>query len=117
MDLDKQVCTLEQGKRLQELGVEGSFLHHFNGEIKSEAWGADYYPAFSVAELGAMLPDEYYSKRTVHGWICYNTMGINPASHYGFGRTEAEARAYILIHLLETGKLTPEEVNQRLSNQ
>lgn len=59
MKKESQVCSLEQGKKLNELlrtgeDVVPATFYHFNGEVTSEAWGKDYYPAFTVAELGVM---------------------------------------------------------------
>lgn len=62
MKLENQVILPSQGKRLRELGIsmESYFVLDEKGTV-SEYWGiegteADFFPAFTVAELGAMLP-------------------------------------------------------------
>ena len=140
MELQKQVCTLQQAQRLKELGVKQ--VSHFgyieipdNGTGGVKAWwqdskyalintdiilyvgnGSRAWSAFTVAELGVMLPVCFNSGSTAEkGFvefiaICYGDGG----GAYKQLATEAEARAALLIHLIETGKVTPEEVNQRL---
>lgn len=129
MKLQDQVIKIEQAKRLKELGVEHSVLHHFNGRIQNEAWGNDYYPAFSVAELGEMLP----SYITRHGVEATLHSGKSNDGIYGCGYiptgqplntkflfirnavTEAQARGALLIHLLETNIITAEQCNAAIS--
>jgi hypothetical protein len=136
MNLEKQVCTLEQAKKLKGLGVaHKSQFHHFKEKISFTAHGDDYWPAFSVAELGVMLPHPS-SLNEMGGWLhnseC-DTSSTDGMPWYllwefdldkenaGFGRhiisgkTEAEARAAMLIYLLENGVITADEVNQRLA--
>lgn len=86
MKIENQVCTLEQAKRLSELGVTADALFywyelHLNGEVKwqvvpYENWeygkfeenqmllsalagvsANKIYPAYTVAELGELLPE------------------------------------------------------------
>lgn len=120
MKIENQYCLLEQGKRLKELGVEGSHFHHFQGGIHKEAWGNDYYPAFSVAELGCMLPNGYDTMQCTEidweteEWHGYDLDSKDFPDENGY-KTEAECRAAMLIRLLENGETTPEEVNKRLS--
>ena len=71
MKLEYQVCTLEQAKRLKELGVEAESLWIWlkndaddlpfelmlwDDEISAEFY--TYYNAYSCAELGVMLPEK-----------------------------------------------------------
>lgn len=73
MKLEDQVCTLEQAKRLKELGVDARSVFMWAGESENEAeprytsgydW-SDYpcysgmpiqFPAYTVAELMSLLP-------------------------------------------------------------
>lgn len=140
MKLSDQVCTLQQAKRLKELGIaqEGLYtwlfsplsgdwaISHQTAEAlhilkyanpKSKEWAErkerGWYSAFSVAELGSIA-----------GGCCvtFNTIGNgrweweHKVTGDGDGpfETEAEARANFVIHLLETGSLTAEEANKRL---
>jgi hypothetical protein len=180
MDIRKQVCSLEQGKRLQELGIatksvyqwqelvyeeedskryksfalgtdlygsefflvsmpsEGLSYHWSEGtlEIYSTGdwhhsrveFGDKVYPAYTVAELGEMLPgriaDGYFdhlyffgsSKKVItKGWEAYYQRLDEPYVPCLFvptpGTTEAEARAAALIYLLENDWIDAEKLN------
>lgn len=83
--------------------------------------GLVYYCAFTVAELGEAikLHGLYTSINTVfHGWAVHHVNGYTdfdfPRGDSNSRETEAEARADILIHLLENKLISAEEVNQRL---
>lgn len=126
VNVESQVSSLELSKRLKELGVKQDSLVHWmriphlmkheileNGdtevkilEYKFElgnpfAWNVekeDSWPAFTVADLGEMLPVMVQSYRTFkEHWECvYDPLEI------GFvGKTEADAREKMLIYLLE----------------
>lgn len=72
--------------------------------------------AFTVAELGVMLPEFVYSKLNSGGgekWCCLmiegHVRGVKEKDLYDeYADTEAEARAAMLIHLLENKILTAE---------
>jgi hypothetical protein len=76
MELEDQVCRLELAKRLKALGVkQESLFQHVNNPIGMAGWqiwyegrvpnvlgeNAEWCSAFTVSELGEMLP------MTVHG--------------------------------------------------
>jgi hypothetical protein len=121
MNLESQICTIEQAKRLAELGVDQTqsiVIWHVH-ELGAMAFfrvsqTGPQYSAFTVAELGVMLPAGYDTMCTYEGWRCYDCDGqdIYEVS-YGY-RYEAECRAAAIIFLLENGKLKAEEVNERL---
>lgn len=137
MTLENQVCSLELSKKLKELGVkqDGIFQWRkyslnpepfviFFGEAQSgkelgilsgefEYW----YSAFTVAELGEMLPDHLnfegkvwllkMIKNPIEFGLYYDTLGR--ADYIGTKNggciledTEADARAKMLIYLLES---------------
>jgi len=139
MQIEKQVCTLEQAKRLKELGVEqcGNFtwiydtsnfdfaLSHRTVEevellrksnLKSKEWQLkeekEFYSAFTCAELGELLPDEANTFRIKGKWYSDAVETDMP----GGGKHEHEAweRADLLILLLEQSDISPSEINQRL---
>ena len=74
MKIEQQVCTLEQAKRLKELGVEQKVLYQWKvNDVQTVVidtpmamWieryvppvGNTFYAAFTVAELGVMLTSE-----------------------------------------------------------
>lgn len=117
MKIEKQVCSLELSKRLKELGVEQDSLYYWHND-KAIVNPNTFYgvrrekhicSAFTVAELGEMLPYKFYSTRDSgwrekdkDRWHCHPV----PVSR---GRldlskcadTEANVRAKMLIHLIE----------------
>lgn len=127
MTLEQQVTSLELSKKLAELGVkqesyfyyrhnekgkyelcedEGEFCHH--KIFDDEHWIA----AFTVAELGEMLPVEILNPPdgspfwTIKTWKnAQGEWGLALDSEnrreIAFLGTEADVRAKILIHLLE----------------
>jgi hypothetical protein len=120
MNLEEQVCLKSQGIKLQQLGIFfKSKLAWWNfpldavvvAEIDSDSI-YDYYPAFSVAELGKMLnvtiqgvlPDEYNTNE-VNFWFEINEK---------YYTTEAQLRAAFLIYIIESGLLSSGLCNKRL---
>ena len=122
MKLEQQVCSLELAKRLKELGVPQESLFWWMGvRIYPESemedfepppyWGEDdYCSAFTVAELGEMLPEFIHSFKYPDGFVCES----NDMEHFPPGKnhletiadTEANARATMLIYLLEKKLIT-----------
>ena len=131
MKLEDQVCSLELAKKLKELGVKKESLFYWadgelvigtdvdllleNNKTRSLAWDAMYieldnfeiYSAFTVAELGEMIPYCYNSMRC-NGkdsenkedfYVCYDLdEGFENSQSE---KTEANARAKMLIYLIE----------------
>lgn len=135
MKLEEQVVSLELAKRLKELGVkqEGNFvwviyklsrLIILVGERDAPCQNdiKECVLALTVAELGEMLPPSYHSYKT-HGfgwWMRYESRSTDLEGYptyplcRGFldgvaieEKTEADARAKMLIHLLEKGIVKP----------
>ena len=141
MKLEHQVCTLEQSKRLKELGIEQfkglfrwccfcpdptgeSYFYEpvFGDGLDTGITGEFIADAFTVAELGVMLPQSptdninysWYHRNCWKGHsVGYAFHGIEPIER-GWFETEAEARADLLIHLLESGLTTAADCNARL---
>lgn len=148
MELKNQVCSLEQAKKLKELGIRPlenlcnffdssvgmMLLHRITG---SEILEQDY-PAFTVAELGAMLPDtiptnsnirfaELVSRKDCLEWQVGYDVDVPTSGGYGpdvkeiyngiisNNENEAQSRAAMLIHLLENKLVTAEDCNKRLN--
>jgi hypothetical protein len=117
MTLSQQVCSLELAKRLKELGIQKieslyCFILESDGtwtlttqddrERRSFYIRDEWCSAFTVAELGELLPTEYHSYRVGQIWFCVTYLGrmmkyIKSAN----SGTEADARATMLIHLME----------------
>lgn len=142
MKLENQVCSLEQAKRLNELGIIQESLFYYCQDIPPNNPSLHYYgyaqenipidllfgkqselstsnlffeySTFTVAELGVMIPDSYYLpvNKGNNGWWISN---IRTEDESKLASIEAEARAEMLIYLLENSLITAEEVNQRLA--
>ncbi len=123
MELEQQVVSLDFAKRLKELGMKQRSVWYWRIAAENEPiltyieWHYliqyENYSAFSVAELGQLLP------RTVSLPTLTPEEGLNPyefEGHHspdgdyvvGYGRdlkqradTEANARAKMLVYLLE----------------
>lgn len=138
LPLEKQVCSLDLAKRLKELGVkqldnslwawaEVATTREIGGwkyewQIVANDFQADleFVAAFTVAELGEMLPMATTSwmrtfTQTERNWICYPRSDSALAltgklkdfpNHMQYGATEADARAKMLIYLLENKLVT-----------
>lgn len=128
MRLQDQVCTLEQAKQLEELGImQGTSLFVFREGYANPSIGADeradnpqeLFDAFTVAELGEMLPSDwsenwnhrYWPRRRGNlDWVAGDESPTTIET-----TKEVDARASLLIHMLKSFKVTPGEVNARLS--
>lgn len=114
MKLEEQVASLELSKRLKELGVKQesyfSWYEHREPRTKHQIEGpwitTTHYTgpekclgaAFSVAELGEMLPDDWlHTSRHGSCWYCPRRPKETEAD------TEANARATMLIYAIEKG--------------
>jgi hypothetical protein len=126
MRLEDQVCALEYSKRLDELGVkrESLFYHQISSSYLGEHhsiriwfqpridYGKEYH-AYTVAELGEMLPNMSMSFRA-YNKIYSQENWLIQCSHYESNLSsdsEANARAKMLIHLIENGYVKVEELN------
>lgn len=136
MKLQDQVCAIEQAKKLKDLGVSQVGLFCYIGDSNPDpkyhtpynlyyaewangtvgkSWFDNRLAAFTVAELGIMLPSGYESMHnTGEGWRCYDLNGQDVMDGYGYVN-EVEARADSIIHLLENKITTVAEVNRRLT--
>jgi hypothetical protein len=142
MELEEQVCSLEVAKGLRELGakqeslfiwVDGKKPYVREGDMKGcSRCGAvingimpprsvPTYCAFTVAELGEMLPIEYVSQRRPCGPLGAKTYQYG-CGHYDhdwqcFADTEAEARAKMLVSLLENHKMDGERGSREMGQR
>ncbi len=140
MNLESQVCSLDLAKRLKELGVkqesifrydvwqERATLRYFTEEPIIS--GEIPYAAFTSTELGEMLPDCIRADKLFNNG---NTTLMDLNGHFiksskkddeykiyidgltkitiFFSKNEANARANMLIHLIENKLITIEEIN------
>lgn len=119
MKLENQVCSLELSKKLLTLGVNQNSLYYWqrcsmcdDDWQLSEGHASDYLQcsAFTVAELGEMLP--YYTFHTIISIRFFQFNLILPTENedklISFrDETEANARAKMIIYLLENNLIPP----------
>lgn len=121
MKLESQVCSLELAKRLKELGVKQESWHNWKvdkagkyltfglGSGVSDSGEGEVYSAFTVAELGEMLPKRIKGKPLSMGfdetiwWVQYSCA---PLLNFESMR-EVDARVKMLIYLIEQGLIKP----------
>ena len=111
LPLEQQVCSLKLSKKLKKLGVgqDSYFFWHDFTDVPIGTWQIGFkgefstlkgVSAFTVAELGEILPTLCLSGRNFTGeWKC---TGLG-ATLFVDAKTEADARAKMLIHLIEQG--------------
>lgn len=116
MNLAAQVASLDLCKRLKELGVKQEGFFYW---VKMEEWQIGYLnkdswldhemcAAFTVAELGEMLPPRTSSFKDDRGWNCERDNNSDGYISSSGGDTEADARAKYLLYLLENKLAKPE---------
>ena len=112
MKLEDQVVSLELAKKLKELGVkqESYFCWDIRDEkiLDSSICMNDEIPAFTVAELGEMLWEAIkndYSQSQYLGKAYLQAF----SKEFDDYKSEADARAKLLIHLIEQGIIKTDE--------
>lgn len=126
MKLESQVSSLELSQKLKELGVPQDSLYNWliasdgarlmNNPVLDIYRYFEQCSAFTVAELGEMLPlmfekdgftVSWESTKTLGGWSVYLENGnYHKMSETFKADTEADARAKMLIYLLENKLIT-----------
>jgi len=134
MKIEQQVCSLELSKKLKELKVKQESLYYwwqiidtkifetvgnpfisdkrgiYSTDKKSDKYIKENYryPAYTVAELGEMLPNglDYMvtTTKVIDKWMClceHIEGALRRKTNREFSTTEANARAKMLIYLLE----------------
>lgn len=127
MKIEDQVCSLKLSKRLRELGAPQNSLFYWSfcndcaeeygkkgievGYDLSDSPHGEKWSAFTVAELGEMLPESLENpdeddqiiplicEKNDYGW----ELSYSHSYFHILCKTEADARARMLIFLLETG--------------
>ena len=122
MPLEQQVCSLELAKELEELGVARKSYFFWSGDEESGFIVRGYdnlliysnaisIPAYTVAELGEMLPTRWLPVKD--GEEKYSPwMYVTQKGRQRWVNTEANARAAMLVYLLENGLLKVEDINK-----
>jgi hypothetical protein len=131
MKIENQVCSLEQAKRLKELGIsqDSYFLFGADGQL-TEGWSVEgteteFFAAYTTAELGMLLPERITTHTEDGVYHCSAQKELYPfpeieENHQYFVVTsdtsEAEARAGMLLFLLKYEFVTVEKVNKWLNH-
>jgi hypothetical protein len=121
MLLSKQCCTVSQGKRLTELGVNAPshFTHTIvpdGSVITTTETGLhreyEHYPAYTVAELGAM-----FGRDTVAAQRLYDAVldRMNEGMSFTIAYS-AEFLATCLIGAIERNLITPKQCATNLNH-
>lgn len=139
MELEDQCCSLELAKKLKDLGVEQKSIFVWE-YYDDQCHGLKYIPyavvpniynkfklyaAYTVAELGEMVP----TKVRKQGWIEFKKIRNSATKKYHYlclykeyayhineinyncsAENEADARAKMLIYLLENNLITKKEI-------
>jgi len=129
MELSKQVVSLELAKKLKELGFkqESLFYHNFKIEgkwviDKGRGW-SDSVSAYTVAELGEMLPQILKIKKVKYQlsssvaldkqwfvvYVNEEDLEDNAPMPFMMCHNEADARAKMVIHLTKNKLLPPQK--------
>ena len=135
MKLENQVCALSQAKKLNEFGVSQNSTckwkcNEEQSVVVSEQMGLwvgrylpnignEYFAAFTVAELGVMIPEWHFTYPRLEGFASYKNEdgGFAVADGTINGKnysTEAECRAALVIYLIENNILSVKTCNERL---
>lgn len=147
LPIEKQVCSLEYAKKLKELGVKQESYFYFD---RRYAYGhpsekdhyvittnpsMEKYAAFTVAELGVMLPPEFGTMTPLSSdeWECHTIRNkvyhgveyinkgdikrwdsiVREKHVYTLVETEANCRARMLIDAISNKITTVSEINDK----
>jgi hypothetical protein len=127
MKLEQQVASLDLAKRLKELGVKQESHFYWRKLTEDDGWevwdSTGLYgktcSAFTVAELGEMLPKGYAVFSVNLDWPLYKP-GMEWCCESGdlernqFAPTEADARAKMLIYLIENGLVKTDSITSSI---
>jgi hypothetical protein len=109
MQIENQVVSLDLAKKLKELGVNQesmfvwinarkAFIHpSIDAPLPKNQAGLKRYNAYTVAELGEMLPITTEISKAGTQWFCITHL----CRYMGIDTTEANSRAKMLIFLLK----------------
>lgn len=152
MKMEDQLCTIEQAQIMHALGMAQIglwFWQDMNDDdlycrqrlmSRDDAFHPmslsvirEQHSAFTVAELGQMLPGKFrYDKQmcfvdsrkylsTGGSWVCsvywFNVAGKQMTKKMCIGTTEAQVRADMFIHLVSQNYISIEEVNKRMEKE
>ena len=114
MKLENQVVSLPLAQKMKELGFKQESLFWWHGGLQipylvQRQNGSLTISAYTVAELGEMLPDGISTSKNIQGmYEVYDNETYKPVvmDFVAKAPTEADARAKMLIYLKENNLLT-----------
>lgn len=128
--IENLVCDLKLSKKIKELGVEQESLFYwwrYCEDVEFELIYTkpeeivEYFSAFTVAELGMLLPNKneigWFSEQVacLTSWVCrlweLNIDHVATFHDMFFADTEASARAKMFIYLLENNLINVKNNN------
>ena len=102
LPIEQQVCSLELSKRLKELGARQESLYywhysdygmpHLENKHSEDMQSWQSVSAFTVAELGVMIPGKYIPQKFQDYWYVKSE---------AIRCNEADARAKTLINIID----------------
>jgi hypothetical protein len=138
LSLEDQVCSLEQAKELDGLGVKAESYFVWANKVEQVSINSSFidkfiivennsgmfqwniaFPAYTCVELGVLLPKKIiYKQDTCYVYHDKNKTGYWPRGYGNCGdcvvsasiKIEAHARAELLIHLLKEKLIKPESL-------
>jgi hypothetical protein len=133
MKIEDQVCTIEQSKKLPLIHntiyryvIYEALNYRLLSTDNLPGGGYWWYPAYTVAELGVLLPavltvgclnysltTEYMAGKCLISWDCANYTTYEMDQFEGeifIERTEAQARAAALIWLIDNNHVKAEDL-------
>lgn len=114
-----KTCSKESGAKLAELGVRVPSYFSYVTEIAIRP-SSDFAkhlktPAYLSGELGEMLPEQFECRKASFGYEVECSYTVFSESGWNIKEfrspVEAEARALMLVWLIENGHVTVEEIN------
>lgn len=125
MQLQNLVCSLEQSKKLNELGIwDVSYFYHDTNcgsviPLNLVAQKGGLYSAFTCSELGVILPDYCCVERCIYpdGRVLWTTYeGLTGDCHEEINENMAVSMAAMAIHLLSKKIIDVDDCNNRLNS-
>ncbi|VVC75964.1 hypothetical protein AQUSIP_12650 [Aquicella siphonis] len=138
MKLEEQVISLDLARKLHDLGVRSESLFRWHDPLNDNDWEPtalkkayiekhDYnpenYPAYTVAELGEMLPvciQDYYwleihkiARNKYDGFIIKYVNDSFYSIFITANKKEADARCLTLVYLIENNYVKVEDLNDK----
>ena len=118
--IGQQLVSIELAERMKKLGFtqdtfffydsDTNILHRYGEAFQELMNKGELTSAYSVAELGGMLPIVYGSYKHENGFAADRLTWEQESEECQYADTEADARAKLLIYLAEHSIINPKEL-------